>query len=212
MDDKRYPEENIPNSLMIAEVSTIKDLSQTDFDNIKKDLDEVCQAHGLKLTVTNYFSHRALLTEVTKSIQQFQSDFKWDSRDNDKKQISDAFFQLETGNKLKVNEDGSYHGNDLRHPQNQFGDFDLEQLYGYCLDLSIVTQYTPIEFLSTQYFVDILTWRYLTGNPKQRDLALNILNRLSAEETKGKRFEEIDIVENQLHLFIASRRLQSLNE
>ncbi len=211
-DDNRYPDENSAGGLSIAEISAEKELTQEEFDKVQDALINICRTYNLQLSLAKSFKHQSLLFEVEGVIKQRKQDLEGDSRGIDAKQVTDVFFQFETGNNLRVNEDGSFHKNDLRHSKNPFQNFDKEQLYGYCQEIGIITQYTPIEFLDAQLFVDTLTWRYLSGNQKQRDAAMETLEQLSVVETKGKKFQNMKVSRNQLHLFTASRRVALLNE
>ena len=190
--DQRGPIEGEPTSVSVAELSIDKELSPTEADTLETAILKFCDDHGITAKFSGNLKRLSLLHEVEQRLIQKQRDFKHDSRHNDLQQVSDAFFQFETGNTLKKNPDGTFNKNDLRHPKNPFHNFDKEQLYGYCLDLGLLTSYTPIDFLDYQSMIDMLIWRYLTGNELQKSRARETLETIAeSDKWKQGRLEDI---------------------
>ncbi|WP_197410697.1 DUF3102 domain-containing protein [Devosia epidermidihirudinis] len=121
------------------------------------------------------FTRRLVLAGIERRLKQARQEFRHGLDGNDVTAIEKTFFELETKNAVA----------------GQFGDSDhsgleLDELYNYCLDLQIVTKYTPVEFLNPQAYVDLLGWRYLTGNAAEQEAALEGLtnSRPSIPEAK----------------------------
>jgi len=182
--DQRRPSEDEQTDVVVAEISTNKEFTPKEATKLDDALSEFCQKHDLTVKLSGNLKKSALINDLDKDLRQAEVEFRDGERGNDLASINDAFYQFETGKNFPKNPDGSYKKNDLRNPGNEFYDFDKEQLYGYCFDLQIKTQYTPVEFLDETIFVKILMWRFLTGNELQKKEAYSSLEKLSAEEIK----------------------------
>lgn len=195
-EDQRRPTKSEKLFLSVAEFTTDKEYTPEEAETIEAALTQFAKDHGLKLTLAGHLSQQALLKQIEHDLFGRMDEIRRETKDNDLQQITDAFFQFETGKFFDVNPDGSFHANDLRNPKNPFHDFDKQQLYGYCLDLQLMTQYTPIEYLDTNAHIQMLAWRILTGNEKQRTSARDKL-RLLAEAEKIRKKKAVKYFERK---------------
>ncbi|TNE62685.1 MAG: DUF3102 domain-containing protein [Alphaproteobacteria bacterium] len=106
----------------------------------------------------------------------------------------DVIWQLETGNSLPINSDGTYHPTDLRHPKNPYhhalgckNEPDelfhiLEDVYSECDLHHILTRYTPVEYFDYFAYLNILVFQHCVADKKRRAEIERRLLELEAKE------------------------------
>jgi len=188
----------VEQNVLLAELRNTDKFSEKNSAVFIDELNILCERFGVDIRLSRTTNHKYILENVRKEIKQKKLDFDYELkryREGEElgdpiQLIKDAFFQLETKTKFDPEPDGSYKPSDLRHPDNPYRDFDLRQLYGYCLDLQLCTQYTPIEFLDAYAFTVVLGEHALTGNIKQQEFALDKLESLSKHWSPAKKLLE----------------------
>lgn len=210
--DQRRPVADEATDIVIAELATDREFTKKEAAALEKDLAAVCKEHGVTLKLSGNLKKQSLIKDLERQIDQKAADLKWDARDNDLTLITDAFYQFETGKNFPKGRNGKFKNNDLRNPSNEFHDFDKEQLYGYCQDLQLLTQYTPVDFLDRDAFVQILAWRFLTGNQLQKTEAYRTLQDFAEEEKKSNIFGKRRHKKNWQNRTLCRSTLKSLDE
>ena len=129
--------------------------------------------------------------EARRYLRSAREEFRRGTRDNDLAAIKDAFYQLGTGKKLAANADGSPNARDIVSAEHTYGELDFEGLAGYCQDLQIVNQYTPIKDLDDCAYASMQLLIHLDGNPKERASAFKVLSELAKTSARAARFIEV---------------------
>lgn len=161
---RQYPPEFLSNPIKSFNNSREKR------EQFRKEIRKTCQIYKLNID-ENELLRLVIIQYLERRIMTMKEEIEHNKKDNPVEQLEDAFFQLATGRKLTKLPNKGFRETDLRHPNNDYGDFDYQQLEGYCIDMQLCTKYTPLEMINPDGYADLMAWSFLTGDADQRDRA-----------------------------------------
>ncbi len=154
--------------------------THTPLKDIRKLIEEisaVCERFSTAVELAPAYDNLLKIhEEAQRYLRSARQEFRHGTRDNDLGAIKDAFYQIGTGNKLAPNADGSPNPRDIVSSEHTYGELDFKGLAGYCQDLQIVSQYTPVKDLDDRAYSSMLLLIHLEGNPKERASAFKMLS------------------------------------
>ena len=177
----------------VASVYSDKEMANWQLVELEKALQEVCDKHHVKAEVAKSTSdHRAdrearkqLAAEVDVWLEKRKKSYNKGIDENELSLLRDVLYQHENEKAfLNTHEDGAFDDNDIRNPDNPYFGWSKGEIYNYCREHDILTQYSNFESIDFEAFIESLVLAHCKGNPKQREQVHRTLVRRSKSPKK----------------------------
>ena len=172
----------------VASVYSDKEMANWQLVELEKALQAVCDKHHVKAEVVKSTSdHQAdrearkkLAAEVDAWLEKRKKSYNKGIDENELSLLRDVLYQHENEKAfLNTNDDGTFDDNDIRNPDNPYFGWSKGEIYDYCRQHQILTQYSNFESIDFEAFIESLVLAHCKGNPKQREEVHRTLVRRS---------------------------------
>ena len=155
---------------------------------LDKGLQRICQKYGVEPEIAKSVgdenekraARHALEKEVDAWLEKRKKSYNKGIDENELSLLRDVLYQHENEKAfLNTNEDGTFDDNDIRNPDNPYFGWSKGEIYDYCRQHQILTQYSNFESIDFEAFIESLVLAHCKGNPKQREEVHRTLVRRS---------------------------------
>jgi len=172
----------------IASIYADKDLAKWQLLELDKGLQRICQKYGVEPEIAKSVgdenekraARHALEKEVDAWLEKRKKSYNKGIDENELSLLRDVLYQHENEKAfLNTNDDGTFDDNDIRNPDNPYFGWSKGEIYDYCRQHQILTQYSNFESIDFEAFIESLVLAHCKGNPKQREEVHRTLVRRS---------------------------------
>ena len=191
----------------VAAIYSDKELAEWQLVEVEKGLQRICERYGLEPEIDKSSadenekraSRKALADEIEKWIDKRKKSYNKGIDEDELILLRDILYQHENEKAfLNTNDDGTFDDNDIRNPDNPYFGWTKGEIYDYCRENQILTQYSNLESIDYEAFVESLVLAHCKGNPGQREQVHRTLERRS----RGHKRRNADLARKALKRLI----------